>query len=201
LTITPSSAVDSFNIGTETPLSSTSTLVSTPESESVPTTPSIKTNDPNSQRKKSSNNKATTKGSTKDESTEADLVKLSAEKGKSKNGEASAAKEKEGTTGWPSRPPFLKLTTKKDSDDNYIYASELTWEEKQAYRANFLREYLSETKQCIPHVRRLYMMIYRISPWRAIALLVSSVLMGMFPALRLQTRGNFIGMVRTSFPH
>jgi len=101
--------------------------------------------------------------------------------------------------GWPSRAPFYSSSSERRSteipDEKKIYWSELTWNQKIAWRKAFLREYLSETKSCLPHVRKLFLMIYRISPWRAAVVLALNIVSGLLPALTLQTRGNFILMV------
>lgn len=101
--------------------------------------------------------------------------------------------------GWPSRAPFHNSSGERrpneTPDEKKIYWSELTWNQKLAWRKAFLREYLSETKKCLPHVRKLFVMIYRISPWRAAVVLALNIVSGLLPALTLQTRGNFILMV------
>jgi hypothetical protein len=101
--------------------------------------------------------------------------------------------------GWPSRAPFYNSSGKRRSteppDEEKIYWSELTWNQQLAWRKAFVREYLSETKKCLPHVRKLFLMIYRISPWRAAVVLALNIVSGLLPALTLQTRGNFILMV------
>lgn len=101
--------------------------------------------------------------------------------------------------GWPSRAPFFNSSGERRStetpDEKKIYWGELTWNQKLAWRKAFLREYLSETKKCLPHVRKLFVMIYHISPWRAAVVLALNIVSGLLPALTLQTRGNFILMV------
>jgi hypothetical protein len=99
--------------------------------------------------------------------------------------------------GWPSRTPFFirdKEAT-KEQREKYIYWSDLKWEEKKAYRKEFLKEYLAETKKCMPYVRRLLMMIFRISPWRAVVIFAVNIIKSLLPALTLRTRGSFIMMV------
>lgn len=104
--------------------------------------------------------------------------------------------------GWPGRYPFsrspyqdLSQTTSEEDREEKIFWSELTFLEKQQFRRQFLREYLSETKQCLPYVRKLFVMICRLSPWRAATILAFNIVNGLLPALTLQTRGNFIMMV------
>jgi hypothetical protein len=105
--------------------------------------------------------------------------------------------------GWPSRPPFSKNfdddESSKNNTANQIYWGELTLKQKLEWRKAFVLEYLREAKLCLPHVRKLFLMIYRISPWRAIVVFVLNVVSGLLPALTLQTRGNFILMVNNLF--
>jgi len=104
-------------------------------------------------------------------------------------------------TGWPSRKPFYTrllfgpngMPLKERME--VVYWADLTWKQKIAWRKAFLSEYLSETRKCLPFVWKLYVIIYRLSPWRAVVLLVVSIFRGILPALTLQTRGNFIMMV------
>jgi hypothetical protein len=102
--------------------------------------------------------------------------------------------------GWPSRPPFQKATRKsiKDWMKEHTFWSDLTWEEKMAYHKQFLMQYISETRKCFPYVRKLFLMIYRISPWRAVIILVLNAVNGLLPAMTLRTRGSFIMLVITS---
>ena len=114
-----------------------------------------------------------------------------------KQKEKGKEKEAKKIRGWPDRPPF---TVVEDDDTEevlkkYTFWSDLTWREKYAYRKEFLRQYLSETRKCLPYVRRLFLMIYRISPWRAVTILVLNIVNSFLPALNLQTRGSFILMV------
>jgi len=98
--------------------------------------------------------------------------------------------------GWPERTPFrTKIKSSQRILDKYIFWSELTLEEKLSYRREFLTEYLSEIKKCFPYVQKLFIMIYRISPWRAVMILVLNIVNGLLPAITLQTRGSFIIMV------
>lgn len=118
------------------------------------------------------------------------------------SGENHGTKRMEGKKvhGWPNRPPF-KIVTRDDKDElfkKYTFWSDLTWREKYEYQREFLRLYLSETKQCLPYVRQLLSMIYRISPWRAVVILVSNLVDGFLPAIKLRTRGSFIIMVSLS---
>ena len=120
------------------------------------------------------------------------------QKGKSSDVPKEEEDDPKKRRGWPSRPPFSKNpeknSTSKDQLADRIYWGELTWKQKIAWRRAFLREYLAETKSCLPHVRKLFLMIYRISPWRAIVVFALNVVSGLLPALTLQTRGNFIIM-------
>ena len=112
-----------------------------------------------------------------------------------------AADKVKKSIGWPSRRPFytpllvgpngVRIKEKED----LVYWADLTWKQKMAWRKAFLGEYLAETKKCLPFVWKLYVTIYRLSPWRAIVLFVVSIFRGFLPALTLQTRGNFIMMV------
>jgi hypothetical protein len=99
--------------------------------------------------------------------------------------------------GWPERKPFSKRRGDQVARllKEYSYWSDLTWKEKYAFRKEFLGQYLAETRKCIPHVRRFFMMIYRISPWRAVVILVLNIINSLLPALTLQTRGSFILLV------
>jgi len=117
-----------------------------------------------------------------------------------KNDKPDAESEKDDPKkrqGWPAKTPFTHGVrgSSREQLKEYTFWSDLTLEEKIAYRKEFLREYLSETKKCLPYVRKLFMMIYRISPWRAAVILVLNVVNGLLPALTLQTRGSFILMV------
>ena len=104
-------------------------------------------------------------------------------------------------TGWPARRPFYNKTfvekngARVEQKEDLVFWADLTWQQKNAWRKAFLTEYLSETKDCLPFVWRLYCIIYRLSPWRAVVLLGVSIFRGFLPALTLQTRGNFIMMV------
>jgi len=105
------------------------------------------------------------------------------------------------TIGWPHLAPFRSplligqsgMRIKENED--VIYWADMTWKQKMAWRKAFLSEYLSETKMCLPFVWKLYVLIYRLSPWKAVVLLVVSIFRGFLPALTLQTRGHFIMMV------
>jgi hypothetical protein len=98
--------------------------------------------------------------------------------------------------GWPERPPFrIKTRSSQSILQQYTFWSELTWEEKLSYRREFLTQYLSETKKCFPYVRKFFIMIYCISPWRVVMILILNIVNGLIPAMTLQTRGSFIIMV------
>lgn len=108
----------------------------------------------------------------------------------------SPAKKSEPVKGWPNRSPFSTYSSQKPLDEKeWIYATEMTWKEKQAYRKTFLKEYLSEMAKSIPYTKRFLAMIYRISPWRVLAMIVLNIVRGLLPAVGLQTRGRFIHMV------
>jgi hypothetical protein len=114
-----------------------------------------------------------------------------------KQKEEGKEKEAKKIRGWPDRPPFTVIE-EDDTEEvlkKYAFWSDLTWREKYAYQREFLRQYLSETRKCLPYVRRLFLMIYRISPWRAVTILVLNIVNSFLPALNLQTRGSFILMV------
>jgi len=127
--------------------------------------------------------------------------------GKTENAKSSENEEEDDPKkrrGWPSRPPFSNQSDRgggstKSQNEERIYWNEMTWSQKLAWRKAFVREYLAETKSCLPHVRKLFLMIYRISPWRAIVVFALNVVGGLLPALTLQTRGNFILMVCPRF--
>jgi len=104
--------------------------------------------------------------------------------------------------GWPVKPPFREraianLPGARAGDDKQVYWEDLTWKQQLVWRKLFLREYLSEAKRCLPYVRKLFLLIYRLSPWRTIVLVLANTLRGFIPALTLQTRGTFILMVAT----
>lgn len=119
------------------------------------------------------------------------------------NGSEKEKKEEEDPRkrrGWPNRYPFScynpwQNSQKEGETEKVIYWGELTLQEKLDYRKAFLREYLSETKNCLPYVRKLFLMIYRLSPWRAATILAFNIVNGLLPALTLQTRGNFLLIV------
>ena len=99
--------------------------------------------------------------------------------------------------GWLSRPPFTVFDNKswRKKVEKYTYWSDLTLKERLEFRRTFLRTYLSETSKCLPYVRKFFLTIYRISPWRVVMLFALNVLSGLLPALTLHARGNFLMMV------
>jgi len=108
----------------------------------------------------------------------------------------SPAKKAEPVKGWPNRRPFSTYSSQNSLDEKeWIYATEMTWKEKQAYRKSFLKEYLSEMAKSIPYTKRFLATIYRISPWRVVAMIALNIVRGLLPAVGLQTRGRFIHMV------
>jgi hypothetical protein len=98
--------------------------------------------------------------------------------------------------GWPPKAPFSHGgTASRENLTQFTFWSDLTLQERIAYRKEFLWQYLSETMKCFPYMRKLVIMIYRISPWRAVVILMLNVINALLPALTLQTRGSFILMV------
>jgi hypothetical protein len=98
--------------------------------------------------------------------------------------------------GWKNRAPFRIIQRKiEDNPKKYVNWYDLTLREKHEYRKQFLFQYFRETKACLPHVKRLFLAIYRISPWRAAVLLMLNVVNGLVPAMTLQTQGRFIILV------
>ena len=115
------------------------------------------------------------------------------------NGETSEKKEDsqdKKKTGWRNTAPFsVKNKTLIASSKNCISWYELTLREKYEYRKRFLREYFSETKACLPYVKRLFHIIYRISPWRGAVLLLLNAVNAFLPALALRAQGDFLILV------
>ena len=89
----------------------------------------------------------TTKEATPGSATEENKVEK-AKENKSSDEEKDDPKKRRG---WPSRAPFHNSSRENRStenpDEKKIYWSELTWNQKIAWRKAFLREYLSETKK------------------------------------------------------
>ena len=110
--------------------------------------------------------------------------------------EKEEEKEKK-VRGWPERAPFFQnhVDIQKKWFEESVFWTDLTWQEKMQYRKAFLREYLSETRRCLPYVRKLFLMIYRISPWRAIAVFALNIVNGLVPAINLHTTGDFMSLV------
>ena len=100
-------------------------------------------------------------------------------------------------TGWRDEYPFdiMERKNQKDFERPWISWSKLTLREKYEYRKHFLREYISETRKCLPYVKRLFITVYRISPWRATLLLFLNLVNGLLPAMTMQTKGNFLILV------
>jgi hypothetical protein len=114
----------------------------------------------------------------------------------SKSAKKEVKKEHKVPTGWLHRDPFRIITRKSDEKPKkYVHWNELTLHEKYLYRKQFLFEYFRETRGCLPHVKRLFLAIYRISPWRAVALLALNVVNGLVPAMTLKNQGQFIILV------
>jgi hypothetical protein len=103
--------------------------------------------------------------------------------------------------GWPERAPFSHgdKNSRAKLLKKYTFWSDLTWKEKLNYRKEFLKQYLTEIKLCLGYARRLFIMIYRISPWRTIAILAINFVNAFLPAIKLRTSGNFITMVMSHF--
>jgi hypothetical protein len=98
--------------------------------------------------------------------------------------------------GWRDVPPFnIEKRSSRNSKRDWIAWSELTLREKYEYRRQFLVEYFSETRKCLPYVKKLFVTVYRISPWRATLLLFLNLVNGFLPALTLQTKGSFLILV------
>jgi hypothetical protein len=98
--------------------------------------------------------------------------------------------------GWRSYPPFnIEERNSRTSKRDWIAWSELTLREKYQYRRDCLLEYFSETKKCLPYVKRLFVTVYGLSPWRATLLLLLNLVNGFLPALTLQTQGSFLILV------
>ena len=120
------------------------------------------------------------------------------------NGQESEEKEDsqdKKKTGWRNTVPFsVKNKTLVASSKNCISWYELTLREKYEYRKKFLREYFSETKACLPHVKRLFLTIYQISPWRGALLLVLNAVNAFLPALALRAQGDFLILVSWTAP-
>lgn len=111
--------------------------------------------------------------------------------------ENSATPDAKKIRGWPDRQPFYTYDDegKKKHAENQVYWSDLTWNEKFGYRKAFFILYFNETRKCLPYVRRLLGMIFRISPWRAAVIFAVNIAKSLLPALTLKTRGSFIMMV------
>jgi hypothetical protein len=98
--------------------------------------------------------------------------------------------------GWRDVFPFtFAQRSSRTSKRNWIAWSELTLREKYEYRRKFFLEYFSETRKCLPYVKKLFVAVYRISPWRATLLLFLNLVNGFLPALTLQTKGSFLILV------
>jgi hypothetical protein len=118
------------------------------------------------------------------------------EKKSSKSTKTEEKTDQKATKGWINRGPFRIIKRKiEDKPKKYVNWYDLTLREKYEYRKQFLFQYLRETKACLPHVKRLFLAIYRISPWRAAVLLMLNVVNGLVPAMTLQTQGRFIILV------
>lgn len=98
--------------------------------------------------------------------------------------------------GWDDTPPF---STRKNTDQTVqkkcVSWYELTLREKYEYRKKFLHEYFSETRACLPYVKRLFLTIIRISPWRGVVLLILNAMNAFLPALSLKAQGDFLILV------
>jgi len=99
--------------------------------------------------------------------------------------------------GWRDEYPFdvMERENRKRLEKTWISWSKLTLREKYEYRKRFLQEYISETRKCLPYVKRLFITVYRISPWRATLLLFLNLVNGLLPAMTMQTKGSFLILV------
>ena len=107
--------------------------------------------------------------------------------------------EEEKPKGWPGRTPFYHEKSKKKQEEEKTFWHELTWKEKYAYGKQFIIQYLSESWACLPYLRRFLAMMFKVSPWRAVALVLLNTVNGIIPALSLRTKGNFLQMVCVFF--
>jgi hypothetical protein len=57
---------------------------------------------------------------------------------------------------------------------------------------------LRDASQALPSVYKLFLMIYRLSPFRTLIIIAVFVIQGLLPALRLRTGGDFIRHVSSS---
>jgi|SRR5579862_4540135 len=106
---------------------------------------------------------------------------------------ASATAATPPNRGWLGRWPFY--LQKDITNRDVVYYDLLTWKEKLDFRRRFLMKYFREAKDCVPFAGRLFMMIVRISPWRAFAVLVIYLVKGTMPARTLKMRMTFLMMV------
>jgi hypothetical protein len=98
--------------------------------------------------------------------------------------------------GWRHEAPFnIEDRCSRTSKRDWIAWSELSLREKYEYRRDVFAEHSAEIKKCLPYVKRLFMTVYRISPWRATLLLFLNLVNGFLPALTLQTKGSFLILV------
>jgi len=105
--------------------------------------------------------------------------------------------QKKPAKGWRDEYPFdvVQRENRKTLEKTWISWSKLTLREKYEYRKRFLHEYISETRKCLPYVKRLFITVYRISPWRATLLLFLNLVNGLLPAMTMQTKGSFLILV------
>jgi hypothetical protein len=119
-----------------------------------------------------------------------------AESKSGKEGAGEKVPETEIERGWKDTAPFsTRKTTEQALQKKCISWYELTLREKYEYRKRFLREYFSETRACLPYVKRLFLTIIRISPWRGVALLALNAINAFLPALSLKAQGDFLILV------
>jgi hypothetical protein len=178
-----SSATNCVGGGERTSLSNTSSLSTlVPGSDEEPSVPASETQTPGTENPPVADTPASGCESESDEE----------EAGK-KDPETKLEK------GWKDTAPF---STRKNTDQavqkQCISWYELTLREKYEYRKTFLREYFSETRACLPYVKRLFLTIIRISPWRGVALLVLNAMNAFLPALSLKAQGDFLILVSRS---
>lgn len=130
------------------------------------------------------------------EENDAQAVPTESKETTSKSDKTERKTDPKASKGWLNREPFRIVKRKiEDKPKKYVNWYDLTLREKYEYRKKFLFQYLRETKACLPHVKRLFLAIYRISPWRAAVLLILNVVNGLVPAMTLRTQGRFIILV------
>jgi hypothetical protein len=142
---------------------------------------------------KSSSSTVETSNAKTDGSPPAETPAAPAKESESTNKEPNEKEDPKKETGWLNRKPFsIQSQAWMSSEKNCISWYELTLREKYEYRKKFLLQYFSETKACLPYVKRLFFTIVRISPWRGAALLFLNVANAVLPAMALRAQGDFL---------